>query len=52
VNNLIAPIVSIIAGGALGTATIMGLISAQTSTPAKSPANAEAPVWDYGTTAE
>ncbi|MCD6640035.1 MAG: hypothetical protein LT071_08995 [Nocardioides sp.] len=49
-NNFLAPIVSVLAGGALASAGLVGLISSQTSAPEQSPANAEAPAWDYGAT--
>lgn len=51
-NNYLAPIISVVTGGALATASVMGLISSQTAAPSKSPANAEAPAFDYGTTTE
>ena len=50
-GTYLAPLVSLLAGGALGTATLMGLISSQTAAPSQSPANAEAPQFDYGNTA-
>jgi hypothetical protein len=51
-NSFVGPIASVIAGGALAVASVMGFISSQTAAPSKSPANAEAPAFDYGTTAE
>lgn len=51
-NTYLGPIVSVIAGGALAAASVMGVISSQTSAPSKSPANAEAPAFDYGTTTQ
>lgn len=51
-SAFIAPIVSIVAGGLLASVSVFGLISSQTSAPSKSPANAEAPAFDYGTTTE
>lgn len=50
--GFIGPIVSLVAGGLLASVSVFGLISSQTSAPSKSPANAEAPVFDYGTTTE
>lgn len=50
--TFVGPIVSLIAGGALAAASVMGFISSQTSAPSKSPANAEAPAFDYGTTSD
>lgn len=51
-SSFIAPIVSILAGGAIATATVVGVISSQTAEPDTSPANVEAPFIDYGTSAE
>lgn len=51
-SNLVGPIASLLAGGVLAAVSVFGLISSQTSPPSKSPANAEAPAFDYGTTAE
>lgn len=48
----IGPIVSILAGGLLASVSVFGLISSQTAAPSKSPANAEAPAFDYGVTTE
>lgn len=50
--GFIGPIVSLVAGGLLASVSVFGLISSQTAAPSKSPANAEAPVFDYGTTVE
>lgn len=49
-NSLITPIISVATGVGLGTASLMGFISTQTDGPSKSPANAEAPTFDYGVT--
>lgn len=51
-SSFIAPIVSILVGGGLATATVFGLVSSQTAAPSTSPANVEAPVVDYGTASE
>ena len=51
-STLVGPIVSVLAGAALAAVSVFGLISSQTAAPSKSPANAEAPAFDYGTTAE
>lgn len=51
-SAFIGPIASLVAGGMLAAVSVFGLISSQTSAPSKSPANAEAPVFDYGTTTE
>ncbi|HXH79149.1 DUF2613 family protein [Nocardioides sp.] len=51
-SNLIGPIASVLAGGVLAAVSVFGLISSQTAPPSTSPAIAEAPEFDYGTTAE
>lgn len=50
--GFVGPIVSLLAGGVLASVSVFGLISSQTSAPSKSPANAEAIDFDYGTTSE
>jgi len=50
--NFVAPVVSLLVGAGLATATVVGVVSSQTSAPTKSPADAEAPVIDYGTATE
>lgn len=43
---------SVVAGGALATATLMGVVTSQTSAPDKSPADVSKPaIIDYGSTA-
>jgi hypothetical protein len=51
-GSIVAPVLSLFVGGALATATLMGLVSSQTSAPENSPADAEAPVIDYGSVSE
>jgi hypothetical protein len=51
-NSIIAPIVSVLAGGILGVTTIMGVVSTQTGAPDKSPGNVESPSLEYGTVSE
>jgi hypothetical protein len=51
-GNVVAPVLSLFIGAALGGATLVGLVSSETSAPEESPANAEAPVIDYGTVSE
>lgn len=41
---------SLVAGGAVATVTVLGLVSAQTGTAGESPANVNQPIVDYGTT--
>jgi hypothetical protein len=38
----------IIVGGALGAASLIGLVNSQTGAPGESPAHVETPVIDYG----
>lgn len=49
-GSIITPIVSLVVGGALATATVVGLVSSQTGAPEKSPGNAISPAVNYGTT--
>lgn len=49
-NSIIGGLASLLAGVALAGATVFGLVSSQTGTPENSPANAERPVIDYGST--
>ena len=49
-GSILTPIVSIVVGGALATATVIGLVSAQTGAPDKSPGNAISPTINYGST--
>lgn len=51
-GNIVAPVASVVVGGALALATIMGFVSSQTGAPDRSPGNAEAPEFSYGVTAE
>ena len=51
-SNLVGPIVSVLTGGEFAAASVVGLITAQTSAPSESPADANAPSIDYGTTTE
>lgn len=42
---------SVVAGGALATATLMGVVTSQTSAPEQSPTDVSKPaIIDYGTT--
>ena len=41
-------VASIAVGGAIGAATLVGLINSQTAAPSESPANVEAVAIDYG----
>jgi hypothetical protein len=46
--GLASILATIIVGGALGAASIFGLVSSQTGAPSESPTSVEAPVIDYG----
>lgn len=51
-KSLIGGIAAIIVGAALAAATVVGLVSSQTGSPDRSPADVTKPaVIDYGTTA-
>jgi hypothetical protein len=41
---------SVVVGGALAGATVVGLVNSQTAPPDKSPANVSNPTLDYGST--
>jgi hypothetical protein len=51
-TNAVGAIASVVAGGALAAASVVGLISSQTGAPDRSPTDVSKPaVIDYGTTA-
>lgn len=50
--SFVAPVVSLLVGAGLATATVIGVVSSQTSAPTNSPANAESPVISYGSASE
>lgn len=47
-TNLLGAVLSAVVGGAMAAATIVGLVSAQTSGPEQNPVNAEKPIINYG----
>ncbi|MGB0102363.1 MAG: hypothetical protein WBP61_18945 [Nocardioides sp.] len=47
---LIITFASVIVGGGLAGATVIGLVNSQTAPPAQSPASVNNPVLDYGST--
>jgi hypothetical protein len=49
-GSLVAPIVSCVVGGGLAIATLMGVITSQTSAPEKSPGTIVSPDLSYGIT--
>ena len=50
VGSIVGVIASLFVGGAVATATIVGVISSQTSPQGESPANVSQPVVEYGST--
>jgi hypothetical protein len=50
VIKILGTVGSVLAGGAVATVTVLGLVSSQTGASGESPANANQPVVDYGTT--
>jgi hypothetical protein len=48
VTGFVSILATIIVGGAVGAATIVGLVNSETGAPSESPASVEAPVIDYG----
>jgi hypothetical protein len=51
-GNIVAPVVSCVVGGVLAVATLMGVITNQTSAPEQSPGTVDSPEFSYGTTLE
>lgn len=51
-GSIVAPVVSCLVGGGLAIATLMGVITSQTSAPDQSPGTIESPEFNYGTTIE
>lgn len=51
-GSIVAPVVSCLVGGGLAIATLMGVITSQTSAPDQSPGTIESPEFNYGTTVE
>ena len=49
-SGLAGLIASLVVGGAVGTAAMVGYVSNETGPPSKSPANVEQPVIEYGST--
>ncbi|QZY27905.1 DUF2613 family protein [Nocardioides coralli] len=49
-NNLIGGALAMFAGAALAAATVFGVVYTQTSGPERSPADADQPFVDYGST--
>lgn len=47
-SGIAALIATILVGGAVGTASVVGLVNSQTGASGESPANVEQPVVDYG----
>jgi hypothetical protein len=50
VQSILIAFVSVVVGGGLAGATVVGLVDSQTAPPAKSPASVSDPVLEYGTT--
>lgn len=47
---IIITFASVLVGGGLAGATVVGLVNSQTAAPEKSPANVSNPVLEYGAT--
>ena len=47
-GSVFATVAAVIAGGAVATVTVLGVVSTQTSAPDKSPVSVNAPAIDYG----
>ena len=50
IGAIVGAVASLVVGAAVATATVVGLVSAQSGTSGDSPANVNAPVVEYGTT--
>jgi hypothetical protein len=50
VQAILITIASVLVGGGLAGATVVGLVSSQTAPPGESPANVSNPVLEYGST--
>lgn len=50
ISGLAGLVAALVVGGAVGTAALVGYVSAETNPPSKSPVNVEQPVIEYGTT--
>jgi len=50
ISGLAGLFAALVVGGAVGTASLVGYVSAETGPPSKSPANVEQPVIEYGST--
>ena len=51
-GSIVAPVVSCIVGGGLAVATLMGVVTSQTSAPEQSPGTINSPEFSYGVTSE
>lgn len=49
-GSIVAPIVSLVVGGGLAVATLVGVVTSQTSAPEKSPGTVDSPEFSYGAT--
>jgi hypothetical protein len=50
ISGLAGLVAALVVGGAVGTAALVGYVSAETNPPSKSPVNVEQPVIEYGST--
>lgn len=50
ISGIAGLVAALVVGGAVGTATIVGVVNSQTSPPSQSPANVEQPAIEYGAT--
>ena len=46
--NILTTFAAMVVGGAIAAGSVYGLISSQTAAPSNSPANVNAPAFDYG----
>jgi hypothetical protein len=48
ITGIASVVASVVVGGAVGAATLVGVVNSQTSPPSKSPASVESPQITYG----
>jgi len=48
--KILGTVASLVAGAAVATVTVIGLVSSQTGATGENPANVNQPIIDYGTT--
>lgn len=47
-SSIFGTVIAVVAGGAIATVTVLGVVSSQTAAPDKSPVSVNAPAINYG----